>query len=159
MSLDLQLVQNNMSKKIIIPKDSLPPFSAEYNAYIHRYRIVSKDGSRSSAWSNNIITDVLSSNATVPEVGQTIHHVAVSQSNETITVVWTPPQSLKTNTYDVYISWSGGNWQFVSQVSGPSFATNIDTAETTAQVAVQVPTYPKIRHSEATLFETAIINV
>lgn len=145
--------------KVIIPKESLSAFSSADDAYLIRYRIVSKDSDRKSAWSNNELVSISMSNATVPEPGATVYNISISQASDTATVVWTPPPSLKTNTYDVYVNWSGAGWKYIAQVSATSFATNIAPAETTVQVAVQVPTYPKSRHTLATLFETAVTNV
>lgn len=146
--------------KAIIPKDSLTAFSVEDDAYIVRYRIVSKGGGRNSVWSNNEVVSVADSPATVPEPGATVaSSIIVSQPDNTATVVWTPPETLKTTIFDVYVNWSSSGWKYAGQVSSGIYATNLDPAETTLQIAVQVPSYPKVRHSLATLFETAITNV
>jgi hypothetical protein len=150
------------NSKIIIPKDFLSGFSTENNSYLLRYRVTSSDGGRKSAWSNNQTVPVADSPATVPEIGiyaTVASDIIISQSDQTATVIWTPPESLKQNTFDVYVNWSSSGWRYVGQVSSGSYSTNINAAETTIQIAVQVPTYPKTRNLLATLFESAITNV
>ena len=138
-------------KKVIIPKSSLPQRSGENSDYAVRFRVVSEDKNRSSHWSIKY---------TVPltDVATIDYRVAVEQSHDTITTIWTPESGTKSE-FDVYVKWDNEPWQFVSTVFTTSYATIIKTGAVHFQIAVQVPTFPKQRYTGSTLFESTQENV
>jgi hypothetical protein len=138
-------------KKVIIPKASLPQRSGENQNYAVRFRIVSEDKNRSSHWSVKYtlaLTDVIGID----------YRVAVDQTHDTITTVWTPPTGTRSE-FDIYVKWDNDPWQFVSTVFTTSHATIIKTGAQYFKIAVQVPTFPKQRYDGSTLFESAQENV
>ena len=68
-----------VTKKIVIPKSSLPPVDSNTGSYIVRYRFVSEDKNRVSHWSPTFITN----SASVEQVNG-----ALSITPTIITAVW-----------------------------------------------------------------------
>jgi hypothetical protein len=133
-------------KKVIILKSSLPQRSGINENYVVRFRIVSEDKNRSSHWSTKYRIP-LKNVSTIP------FSLAVSQTNKTITAVWTPTPDTKSE-FDVYVKWDSENWKYVTTVYSTMFATIIKDGATNVKVAVQIPTFPKQRFANATLFES-----
>ena len=164
---------DSLVKKVVIPKADLPPISAEDNAYHVRYRIISQEQLRRSQWSP---INIVSGNP-VPPI--TDISVAVDNTNNTVTAVWSPPEDYEIDTVFVYIKWSNSTfslpantsyeWKYVAKVSSTTYATVIpDTvllqngtpfSPDRVQIRVQVPTYPRIDSADATLFVSDIKNV
>jgi len=152
-------------KKIVILKNDLPPISAEDNSYYVRFRIV--EGLRYSPWSAvNAVSGI-----TAPAVDQV--SVAVDPTNKTVTAVWSPPAEYDIDTVFVYVRWTDHlqpslpyEWRYVAKVSSTTYATvipltveltsSISFTPTRVEIAVQVPTYPKVRSLEAELFVSDI---
>lgn len=157
-------------KKVVISKADLPPISAEDNSYHVRYRIISQEQLRRSQWSPiNIVPG-----NTAPEITQI--SIAVDGTNNTVTAVWSPPADYEVDTVFVFVKWSDSaqtslsyEWKYVAKVSSTTYATVIPTTVSLedgttfspdrVQIAVQVPTYPRVRSADATLFVSDIKNV
>ncbi len=150
-------------KKVIISKNDLPPISANDNSYRVRFRVV--QGQRTSHWSP--INIVPGNNA--PIVSQV--SIAVDSVNNTVTAVWSPPASYDIDTVYVYVRWTDSaqptlpyEWTYVAKVSSTTYATVIPTivqlnsttsfTPTHVEIAVQVPTYPRTRSTDAELFSS-----
>ena len=138
-------------KKVIIPKSSLPQRSGENKNYAVRFRVVSEDKNRNSHWS-------LKYTVLLPDVIEIDYRIAIDQSHDMVTTVWTPEAGTKSE-FDVYIKWDSGPWQFVSTVFTTTYSTIIKTGANHVQIAVQVPTFPKQRYTGSTLFESTQENV
>ena len=138
-------------KKVVIQKSSLPQISGENQNYSLRFRVVSEDKNRSSHWSTKY-------RLAVPNIAQIDYRVAVDQSHDTVTAIWTPEVGTKSE-FDVYVKWDNEAWQFASTVFTTTYSTIIKTGATHVQIAVQVPTFPKKRFSGSTLFESTQKNV
>jgi hypothetical protein len=150
-------------KKVVIKKADLPPISAEDNAYRVRFRVI--QGQRYSHWSPiNMVPGVV-----IPAVDQV--SIAVDQTNNTVTAVWSPPAEYDIDTVYVYIRWTDHlqpslpyEWKYVAKVSSTTYATVIPTTveltdtisftPTRIEVAVQAPTYPRVRSADAELFSS-----
>lgn len=150
-------------KKVVIKKADLPPISASDNSYRVRFRVV--QGQRYSHWSPiNIVSGIA-----VPAVDQV--SVAVDNTNNTVTAVWSPPADYDIDTVYVYVRWTDHTqpslpyeWRYVAKVSSTTYATVIPTTveltstvsftPTRVEIAVQVPTYPRTRSAEAELFSS-----
>lgn len=148
-------------KKVVIKKADLPPISADDNSYRVRFRVV--QGQRYSHWSPiNIVPGLVA-----PIVDQV--SVAVDKPNNTVTAVWSPPAQYDVDTVYVYVRWTDHNqptlpyeWKYVAKVSSTTYATVIpatveltDTISfipTRVEIAVQLPTYPRVRSADAELF-------
>lgn len=138
-------------KKVIIAKADLPQFYGTQQEYVVRYRIITEDKNRTSHWSPN-------HRIGLSDVAEIDYRIAVEQSHDMITVVWTPDSGTKSE-FDVYIKWDSEPWQFISTVFTTTYSTIIKTGAAHFQIAVQVPTFPKERFAGATLFESAQTNV
>lgn len=157
-------------KKIVIPKNDLPPISAEDNAYYVRFRAV--EGLRYSHWSPvNFVAGI-----TAPAIASDKVSIAVNTiagSNKTVTAVWSPPAAYDIDTVYVYVKWTDHlqptlpyEWQYVAKVSSTTYATvvpalveltsTVSFIPTRVEIAVQVPTYPKVISAEAKLFMSDI---
>lgn len=161
---------DSLVKKVVIPKADLPPISAEDNAYHVRYRIISQEQLRRSQWSP---INIVSGNP-VPPITEI--SVAVDNTNNTVTAVWSPPADYEIDTVFVFVKWSDSaqpllsyEWKYVAKVSSTTYATVIPTSVSLengttfspdrVQIRVQVPTYPRIDSVDATLFISEIKNV
>jgi hypothetical protein len=136
--------ENSRIKKVIIPKSSLPEISGIGQDYVVRYRIVSEDKNRYSYWSQKYRVGIPNTTA-VP--------FSVTKSGSTITAVWTPDNSVKSE-FDIYIKWDSEDWEYVTTVYSTIYASVIKNGATKVKVAAQVPTFPKERFNSATLFES-----
>jgi len=152
---------NGNIKNIVIPKADLPPINAEDNVYYVRFRIV--EGLRYSHWSPvNAVPGTIA-----PLVDQV--SIAVDSVNNTVTAVWAPPTDYDIDTVYIYVRWTDHlqpslpyEWRYVAKSSNTTYATVIPTlveltdtisfTPTRVEVAVQVPTYPKVISADATLF-------
>jgi hypothetical protein len=137
-------------KKVIINKTSLPAISGDSQGYIVRYRVVSEDKNRYSHWSPQykLLVDPVS----------TINHaLIINQSSSTLNLVWDPVEDI--TSFDVYTSIDNGPWIYSTTVSTTSYSSLINQANNHIQLAVQIPTYPKKRYADATLFITAVTNI
>lgn len=84
-------------RKVIIPKNSLPPVGAN-NAHTFRYRVVSEDGNRSSAWSPIYAV-------TGQTYGEGSSTGSVHAVNDSIMLsTWTPVDGV--SGYDIFLSFT-----------------------------------------------------
>lgn len=137
-------------KKVIITKSSLPPISGDNQGYVLRYRIVSEDKNRYSHWSPQY-------KVSIDPVTTVNHALVVNQSTNTITLIWDPVENI--SNFDVYTSIDDGAWTYSTTVSGTTYSSLINPANNHIQIAVQIPTYPKQRYTNATLFVTQRTNI
>lgn len=137
-------------KKVIIPKESLPAISGENQSYILRYRVVSDDKNRYSHWSpqHKVAKD---------PVSQINYSLDVNQSNKTFTLIWEPVVDI--NTFDIYIKIDNNDWTYATSVNSTTYSALTNSLWSHIQLAVQIPTYPKKRYNDATLFVTTQTNV
>lgn len=137
-------------KKVVIPKASLPAISGENQGYILRYRVVSDDKNRYSHWSPQY-------KVTLDPVDMINHSININQSTGTFTVVWEPVDGI--STFDIYTKIDSNDWIYTTSLSNTTYSGLINNTWTHIQIAVQIPTYPKKRYDDATLFVTQQTNV
>jgi hypothetical protein len=137
-------------KKVIIAKKDLPALFGKTSQYIVKYRIVSEDKNRTSHWSPQYKLDA-------PEVINIEHSASANTELNIVNVVWNAQPDM--SAYDVYIKWENEGWMFLSTVSTTSYSFLIKAGATGVQIAVQVPTFPKERFTQSTLFETELISL
>lgn len=137
-------------KKVIIPKKDLPALFGKTSQYVIRYRFVSEDRNRTSHWSPQYKLDA--------QATQEIDYsISANTELNIINVVWNAQPDM--SEYDVYIKWASEDWKFVSTVSTTSYSLLIKPGESSVQVAVQIPTFPKERFDQSTLFETDVVSI
>lgn len=137
-------------KKVTIQKSSLPPVNGINQSYILRYRIVSEDKNRYSHWSPQHVIPVT-------PVNTIEFSLKIDNSSNTLDLVWEPVPDVLS--FDVYKRLDGGDWQFASTVSTTSYKSLFNPSSSHIELAVQIPTYPKVRSSVATLFVTPQTNI
>lgn len=156
--------------KVTIFKNELPAVNANTVSYSIRYRIVSEDKNRFSAWSP--IVDLAA-----PATSLLQYSIAANNSAKSVTVIWNPNPSLGITNYDVFVRWIGNGtdnttnypWAYVAttpnnnylfafpaSIPAPGGGTeNVKHIE----VAVQRPTYQQTKENyptatALTLFQT-----
>ena len=171
-------------KKVVIPLAELPPirpttvYSTELMAeeidklyYDFRYRIVSEDKARTSAWSPIERITMLETGSGKNSQGvsyfpyTTDERIQVSSSGTLVSVVWNKPtiqsqfESIfnASSVYDVWIRWTTESnasassttwlpWKFVTTTSSNSFSiVEENSSYQTIEIAVQLSLENKIR--------------
>lgn len=117
-------------KKIVIPKDSLPPINAEIDGYAVRYRLISEDRNQYSHWSPVQIVK--------PNFYYSKNLFSIVKHSTYISLIWDPVKTkLSSNSeysnnadlvsverqYDIWIRWSKadlGDWFYLGRVEGNS---------------------------------------
>lgn len=137
--------------------------------YNFRYRIISEDKNRTSAWAP--IERIVMPDVTAPFPYTSDARVAVSTTangtQKIATAVWTNPQAAdnptdfekifnKISVFDVWIRWNSTStddpaaagwsaWEFAGNVSSNSFSVLIPSGRLALDVAIQIPTDEKLR--------------
>lgn len=163
-------------KKVIVPPQNLMAvnvtndINSQESHYLVRYRIISEDKARKSAWSPiysvfaRTVTDILE------HAGQTATYKTSIQGSK-IELSWEVPSSLKFTKYDVYVQWQNGSNQPISTTGSQDFYPYFDTSSTKTmdipvptdltedpayfKIWIQIETFPKTRSTAAKLLETA----
>lgn len=164
-------------RKVTIPRSELPAVNATSNAYNVRYRIISEDRNRFSAWSPIV-------QVSAPAISLLTYSIAVNNTDQIITAVWNPNPSLGLTNYDVFIRWIGNDnpdtltnypWSFAANTatnshlfSIPPTIPNVVGGGTEgvnkAQIALQRSSYQRTKEdyptsAALTLFQTAVITI
>lgn len=132
-------------KKVIINKSNLPPISGEQKAYFIRYRIASEDKNRYSHWSPQ-------HKVSVPTQNTVQFSLTVDETKKTVNLIWNTVAGIPS--FDIYTKINGGSWTYTTTVFTNSYSDIISSSATFIQIAVQVPTYPKQRYTDSTIFVT-----
>jgi hypothetical protein len=61
--------------------------------------------------------------------------------------------------YDIYVKWDSGSWEYIGVSVTNTSSTLIKTGASQVMFAVQSPTFPKIRFTASTLFETVLTSL
>lgn len=167
-------------KKVIVSPQNLlavnvsNDINSEVSEYLVRYRIVSEDKSRKSAWSPiynvlaRTITDILE------HAGESASYKVAIQGSR-IELSWNVPAILKFPKYDVYVQWQDASNQPITTSGGTDYYPYVDTSATKTmnipiptnlttdpkyfKIWIQVETSPKNRSNAAKLLETAALPV
>lgn len=155
--------------------------NADTESYLYRYRVISEDRNQVSHWTP--IQSVKVSPITQLTTDQ--YAIKKDATENDIDVIWTTPEYLVGVNFDIYVRWAANDdyvdelstnglvaypWRFLASVSASSYGiiipptikngiTGLDVAPQKALIAVQVPTFPKKRVDNATLFKSAQINI
>jgi hypothetical protein len=148
-------------KKVILPPEKLLSANVEAGSlvakYLVRYRIISEDKTRTSAWSQKYAVEArtvqnIINNATVP--------YKIFSNGDRLTLSWTTPSTLTAPTFDIYVSWSTDNsvwteYSFAGTVPTGSFTLAVESGKKYVKLWTQITTFPKNKSNAAKLFETA----
>lgn len=164
-------------KKVTISRVDLPAVNANSNSYNIRYRIVSEDRNRFSAWSP--ITQI-----SAPAISLLTYSTSVNNTDQIITAVWNPNPELALTNYDVFVRWIGNNnpdtltnypWSFAANTATNSHLFSIPPTIPNVvgggtedvkkiQIALQRASYQRTKEdyptsNSLTLFQTAVITI
>jgi hypothetical protein len=150
-------------KKIRIAKDKLPFLGGINGFYNVRFKIMSEDKNRSSAWSP-IYTlntaNISSSSSLLTKSVQIVKKKSATIGIYTVDISWSVPQNLQLNSFDIYIktylSGNASTYQYVGTVNSSSYHAVFDKANQTVDkvdILVQVPTIIKEVIASAKLFD------
>jgi hypothetical protein len=163
-SADLPLIQFTTSRNGTPPRIEIDELYYDF-----RYRIVSEDKNRTSAWSP--IERIVMPDVTTPFPYTSDQRIRVSENGanpKVITAIWTKPLAAdnpsdyenifnKINIYDVWLRWTETNnatagssgwtdWEYSTTVSSNTFSVvKPDPDYKTVEVAIQIPTTIKLR--------------
>lgn len=148
-------------KKVIINKADLPSISGSDFTYNIRYRIISEDKNRTSHWSR---IHNLSATNQIPAINLSYSYVKeiVTTSigtNTALRVNWIVPSTLNINTFDIFVKRNAGSYTYYGTSYTNTYVVLRESTETSMQILVQAPTYPKSVTVAAKLFETSAITV
>ena len=149
---------------IFIPNDA----TAVHGNYYIRYRVVSEDKNRNSAWSPVYAVEAPTVQELLDNNEQTIDTPIFSTQTLSgeliIDVIWNKPTALDAITeYFLYVQWGIDNagvieysdWQYVKSVQDGSIQIVRPSAQASAthiNILLQLPTYPKQPFSPAQVF-------
>lgn len=128
-------------KKVVIPKTSLIDVTSE-NQYLIRYRIVSDDKNRVSAWS-----PVFSLNAKDPQPVDAEYSI----SGRVVTLVWDDEESRPQ--YDIFVKFDNDDY-FYHGTSSVHTYTFINNAEDSFRFAIQASGISKTRSINLEIYES-----
>jgi hypothetical protein len=122
-----------MSKRILIPRDSLPDINAFSESYAVRFRITNENRNRFSYWSPIFVVD--------PSFDYVSGNIDISKSSNHVNVVWDAVTIEKEGNfvsqareYDVWFRWSknneDGDWTYRERIEGTSLSIIIPTTYT-----------------------------
>ena len=145
-----------MANKIVtISKNNLP-INSDTGEYIFRYRIVSDDKNRFSAWSPQYrlvaptIAQILAANNIASLQAPTYSVQTASDGQKVATISWNIPTAFSAiEKYDVYIKWgasAGTNpWEYFKTVSAGNFSIVKPTSQTNTVINIKIQSvvYPK----------------
>lgn len=142
-----------MANRIInVSRNSLP-INSDTGEYIFRYRIVSDDRNRFSAWSPQYrlqaptIAQILAANNTTSLPTPSFTVQTGSDGSKVATISWNVPSFMAdVEKYDVFIKWgSATTWEFFKTVSAGSFAIVKPSTQTATTISIKIQSvvYPK----------------
>jgi hypothetical protein len=151
-------------KKVILPQSKLLSANVEEGSsvakYLVRYRVISEDKTRTSAWSPKYAVEArtissIINNAAVP--------YTIFSNGDRLTLSWTTPDALVSPTFDIYVSWSVNNstwsqYAFAGSVTAESFTIAVKSGEKYVKFWTQISTFPKNKSNAAKLFETSSVS-
>jgi hypothetical protein len=147
-------------KKVILPPSKLLSANVEEGSlvakYLVRYRIISEDKTRTSAWSPKYAVEARTVRSIINDA---IVPYTIFSNGDRITLSWTTPEALTSPTLDIYVSWSENNstwdaYEFAGTVSTDSFTLAVESGKKYVQLWAQITTFPKNKSNAAKLFET-----
>lgn len=147
-------------KKIIIPKNDLPPVNSDTEKYVVRYRIVSEDQNRASHWSPQYLL------APKPLTVEEQKNIEISPSSNVIFVTWEPEiQFVSQPDYDIWVAWGTtgpgvGLFDYYATVSSNFAVIPISVVGATlVQVIIQTASYPRKRIDKLIVADSGVVSI
>lgn len=147
-------------KRVTVTQNNLPPVTITDDRmfYFLRYRIASEDKNRQSHWSPiyRVVSPPIKSKLTSEELASLNSSIVINSDPGIIRADWTLPKSINNlKEFDVYYRFNYGPstpFIFGGTVAANSFSAVIPDIGTGFEIAIQIPTFPKIRFNDATIF-------
>ncbi len=145
-------VDKNIKKSLLLKKD-LPPVNS-LNQHVIKYRIISEDFNRTSAWSSIYYIDA----ATIETIPAIVSKIGVvSSATGAISVTWT--DSKLRPKYDIFVKIDSASYYSYHGTAIGSTYTFPNTATSTIRVVIQPEGISKTRTSGLTLYESGLISI
>jgi hypothetical protein len=148
-------------KKVTIAGSTLPPIivtnATDVGKYYLKFRVVSEDRSKRSAYSPVTIIDGV-------DVSGNDVKCQYYSDEQSFRINWTVPDIVKQTTYDVYVKWFDGatppsTWTYHSTVTSAQATLKIPaTNKANVQIMVQTETDPHIVNAPAKIFQTGSLS-
>jgi hypothetical protein len=150
-------------KKVRISSSDLPPFGAVEEGYTVRYRVVSEDRNRLSAWSpfyflpkpNTLVLDQTF-------VNDPVYVSSVGVSRSQLNLVWEQQADSNIRQYDVYLKFASEEqdidtvpWTLAGSVTNTILSILVPASAATADAVVQIPTPVKGYNADLVLYKTS----
>jgi hypothetical protein len=135
-------------KNVIIKKDLLGKVTSS-NGRIARFRIITEDKNRKSAWSQIFIVD---SQPNVVLPGD------INVVGNTILVNWSTGEVSIQITYDVFASFDGGDFKFIG-VSGNTSYSFLKSGTSSVRVIVQISSIKPELNSAMKVYDSGIFSL
>ena len=161
-------------KKVTIFRADLPPVDAQTLSYNLRYRIITANRNRTSAWSNVV-------SVSAPTISTINFTVSIDNSGKIVQSVWDAPASLGLSSFDLFVRWCGNHsetdydWAYYGRVNGnfqslvfpvQVYDNTLQTFEDPKKVRLQLqrPTYNPVREdyptdTSLTLFQSDLLTL
>lgn len=136
-----------MTKRIVIPKSSLPPVNQDSKGYFVRFRITNENRNRFSYWSP-IFSVGIAEPQSVPGDLAVLGNI--------VSVVWDDAEERPS--YDIFVKFDSGEY-FYHGTSPTHSYQFINEGLSTVQVAVQIETSKKERNSFFTIYESSLVSL
>ena len=136
-------------KKVVIPKSTLPSVTSD-NKYFVRYRIVSQDKNRVSAWSPTFELNAITPTPLLAS------NVTSSINNKLVNIAWIDPELR--NNYDIFIKSDSGAYAYYGTVTGQSYSF-LTNATTSIQFAIQISSISKEKSETIEIYESGVISL
>ena len=146
-------------KRVTVIQNNLPPVTITDNQmlYFLRYRITTEDKNRQSHWSpiHRVVAPPISQKLAGYTAQQLKSFINIEKSSEIIRTDWTLPNEINSlREFDVYYKLDNSPFVFGGTVSATSYSVIVPVGQVVQdfEVAIQIPTFPKIRFDNATIF-------
>lgn len=136
-------------KKVVIPKSTLPSVTSD-NKYFVRYRIVSQDKNRVSAWSPTFELNAITPTPLLAS------NVTYSINNKLVNIAWIDPELR--NNYDIFIKSNSSAYVYHGTVTGQSYSF-LTNATTSIQFAIQISSISKEKSETLEIYESSVISL
>lgn len=149
-------------KKVRVSSVDLPPFGAIEEGYTIRYRVISDDRNRFSAWSPFYFLakpNSLTLNQTFINDGDYISTVGATRQQ--LNLIWEPQSDSGVTQYDIYLRTAYTDpiadsvWTYFGTVSNTIFNMIIPSGVNEIDAVVQIPTPEKIYNTSLVLYKTS----
>lgn len=150
-------------RKANVPLSSLPGRDPNHGSHRVRYRLITSDRNKVSEWSP--IFTITPPTATEMLGDFMVDHVIRSSTEggrTSYTITWTVPEIFQEFPhYDIFVSWSSSDYEYYGTTTSETATIIVDAAstDTTLDVKIQIPTYPKQISSYALLFDASQITL